>query len=59
MAYYRKPHDATALPAWQAFNDQRQAMQDVSMREPFDADPQRFTRFTLSSCGCFFSIRKA
>jgi hypothetical protein len=53
MAYYRKPHDVTALPAWQAFNDQRQAMQDVSMREPFDADPQRFTQFTLSSCGLF------
>ena len=43
MAYYRTPHDVTALPAWQALNDHRQAMQDFSMREAFNADPQRFT----------------
>ncbi len=42
MAYYRTPHDVTALPAWQALNDHRQAMQDFSMREAFNADPQRF-----------------
>ena len=53
MAYYRTPHDVTALPAWQALNQHRQAMQDFSMREAFNADPQRFSQFTLSSCGLF------
>ncbi|AWY41227.1 glucose-6-phosphate isomerase [Pseudomonas putida] len=58
MAYYRTPHDVTALPAWQALNDHRQAMQDFSMREAFNADPQRFTQFTLSSCGLFLDYSK-
>jgi len=58
MAYYRTPHDVTALPAWQALNHHRQAMQDFSMREAFNADPQRFTQFTLSSCGLFLDYSK-
>ncbi|KAA0969884.1 glucose-6-phosphate isomerase [Pseudomonas sp. ANT_H12B] len=58
MAYYRTPHDVTALPAWQKLNDHRQAMQDFSMREAFNADPQRFTQFTLSSCGLFLDYSK-
>ncbi len=58
MAYYRTPHDVTALPAWQALNQHRQAMQDFSMREAFNADPQRFTQFTLSSCGLFLDYSK-
>ncbi|QIB06724.1 glucose-6-phosphate isomerase [Pseudomonas sp. FP2300] len=58
MAYYRTPHDVTALPAWQALNDHRKAMQDFSMREAFNADPQRFTQFTLSSCGLFLDYSK-
>ncbi|WP_223515637.1 glucose-6-phosphate isomerase [Pseudomonas sp. GL-B-19] len=58
MAYYRTPQDVTALPAWQALNDHRQAMQDFSMREAFNADPQRFTQFTLSSCGLFLDYSK-
>ncbi|HEF4762753.1 TPA: glucose-6-phosphate isomerase [Pseudomonas putida] len=58
MAYYRTPHDVTALPAWQALNDHRQAMQDFSMREAFNADPQRFNQFTLSSCGLFLDYSK-
>ena len=58
MAYYRTPHDVTALPAWQALNDHRQAMQDFSMREAFNADPLRFTQFTLSSCGLFLDYSK-
>jgi len=58
MAYYRTPHDVTALPAWQALNQHRQAMQDFSMREAFNADPQRFTEFTLSSCGLFLDYSK-
>ncbi|WPN97497.1 glucose-6-phosphate isomerase [Pseudomonas sp. MUP55] len=58
MAYYRTPHDVTALPAWQALNQHRQAMQDFSMREAFNADPQRFSEFTLSSCGLFLDYSK-
>ncbi|CAN7244101.1 MULTISPECIES: glucose-6-phosphate isomerase [Pseudomonas] len=58
MAYYRTPHDVTALPAWQALKDHRQAMQDFNMREAFNADPQRFTQFTLSSCGLFLDYSK-
>ncbi|MCD5974132.1 glucose-6-phosphate isomerase [Pseudomonas quasicaspiana] len=58
MAYYRTPSDVTALPAWQALNQHRQAMQDFSMREAFNADPQRFDQFTLSSCGLFLDYSK-
>ena len=58
MAYYSTPHDVTALPAWQALNQHRLAMQDFSMREAFDADPQRFSQFTLSSCGLFLDYSK-
>ena len=35
MAYYRTPHDVTALPAWQALQQHRDAMQGFSMREAF------------------------
>ena len=58
MAYYRTPHDVTTLPAWQALSQHRQAMQDFSMREAFEADPQRFNQFTLSSCGLFLDYSK-
>ncbi|MBD8496480.1 glucose-6-phosphate isomerase [Pseudomonas syringae] len=58
MAYYRTPSDVTALPAWQALSQHRQAMQDFSMREAFAADPQRFSQFTLSSCGLFLDYSK-
>ncbi|GAB7528861.1 glucose-6-phosphate isomerase [Pseudomonas sp. 3A(2025)] len=58
MAYYRTPSDVTALPAWQALSQHRQTMQDFSMREAFTADPQRFSQFTLSSCGLFLDYSK-
>ena len=58
MAYYRTPHDVTALPAWQALNQHRDNMQNFSMREAFNADPQRFNQFTLSSCGLFLDYSK-
>src|SRR5471032_2551300 len=58
MAYYRTPLDVTTLPAWQALNQHREAMQNFSMREAFDADPQRFNQFTLSSCGLFLDYSK-
>lgn len=53
MAYYRNPSDVTALPAWQALSKHRQSMQNFSMREAFNSDPQRFSQFTLSSAGLF------
>jgi glucose-6-phosphate isomerase len=58
MAYYRNPSDVTALPAWQALTQHRQAMQDFSMRDAFAADPQRFSQFTLSSAGLFLDYSK-
>ncbi|MEG5266536.1 glucose-6-phosphate isomerase [Pseudomonas sp. JDS28PS106] len=58
MAYPRNPSDVTALPAWQALTQHRQAMQDFSMREAFAADPQRFNQFTLSSAGLFLDYSK-
>ena len=58
MAYYRTPSDVTALPAWQALLQHRENMQNFSMREAFNADPQRFSQFTLSSCGLFLDYSK-
>ncbi|MEE4857142.1 glucose-6-phosphate isomerase [Pseudomonas alliivorans] len=58
MAYYRTPSDVTALPAWQALSEHSKAMQDFSMREAFNADPQRFSEFTLSSAGLFLDYSK-
>lgn len=58
MAYYRTPSDVTALPAWQALLQHRDSMQNFSMREAFNADPQRFSQFTLSSCGLFLDYSK-
>ena len=58
MAYYRTPHDVTTLPAWQALKDHREAMQDFSMRDAFNADPKRFDEFTLSSAGLFLDYSK-
>ncbi|MBD8685068.1 glucose-6-phosphate isomerase [Pseudomonas sp. CFBP 13719] len=58
MAYYRTPHDVTTLPAWQALTQHRAAMQDFSMRDAFNADPQRFEHFSLSACGLFLDYSK-
>ncbi|WP_296259557.1 MULTISPECIES: glucose-6-phosphate isomerase [unclassified Pseudomonas] len=58
MAYYRTPHDVTTLPAWQALEAHRKAMQHFSMREAFNEDPQRFSEFTLSSAGLFLDYSK-
>jgi len=58
MAYYRTPHNVTALPAWQALEEHRAAMQGFSMREAFNADPQRFDNFSLSTCGLFLDYSK-
>jgi glucose-6-phosphate isomerase len=58
MAYYQQPHDVTQLPAWQALRQHREQMNDFSMREAFANDPQRFDRFSLSSCGLLLDYSK-
>ena len=58
MAYYRNPPDVTALPAWQALVQHRAAMQDFRMRDAFNADPDRFKQFSLSTCGLFLDYSK-
>ena len=58
MAYYRTPHDVTALPAWQALKLHRASMQNFSMRDAFNSNPKRFEEFTLSSCGLFLDYSK-
>ena len=58
MAYYQHPHDVTQLPAWQALRQHREQMNDFSMREAFASDPQRFDRFSLSSCGLLLDYSK-
>ena len=58
MSYYQKPLDATQLPAWQALQQQQQAMRDFSIRAAFADDPQRFSKFSFSSCGLFLDYSK-
>ena len=58
MAYFQQTHDVTSLPAWQALREQRGQMNDFSMREAFARDPQRFTRFSLSSSGLLLDYSK-
>ena len=58
MTYYQHPLDVTALPAWQALQDHRARLQNFSMREAFNSDPERFDRLSLSSCGLFLDYSK-
>ncbi|MBM7063122.1 glucose-6-phosphate isomerase [Pseudomonas sp. UL073] len=58
MAYYQQPLDATTLPAWQALQQHRQAMQSFSMREAFSQDAERFKEFSLSTSGLFLDYSK-
>ena len=39
--------ELTRSPAWQALNAHYEAMRDFQMREAFEADPQRFGKFSL------------
>ena len=58
MAYFREPHDVTALPAWHALAEHRQRMSTFRMREAFASDPERFNRFSLSTCGLLLDYSK-
>ena len=42
--------ELTRSPAWQALNSHYEAMRDFQMREAFEADPQRYEKFSLR-CG--------
>src|SRR5690242_11283801 len=41
----------TSSPAWQALTAHKAAMQNVTMRELFAADPQRFAKMSHEACG--------
>lgn len=58
MSYSPVPHDVTQLPTWLALKQHRQELQSFSMGEAFNADPQRFNEFSLSSCGLFLDYSK-
>jgi glucose-6-phosphate isomerase len=58
MAYYQQPHNVTQLPAWQALRQHREQMADFSMRDAFASDDQRFTRFSLNTCGLLLDYSK-
>src|SRR5690606_34561994 len=58
MAHYQTPVDLTSLSAWQALSQHREGMQTFQMREAFAQDPQRFERFSLSTCGLFLDYSK-
>ena len=58
MDHHLNPLDVTQLPSWKALTAHRQSMNDFSMRKAFASDPQRFERFSLSTCGLMLDYSK-
>ncbi|MHC8333134.1 glucose-6-phosphate isomerase [Pseudomonas sp. LB3P25] len=58
MVHYSNSHDVTLMSGWKALSRHRESMKNFNMREAFNTDPQRFTQFTLSSCGLFLDYSK-
>ncbi len=58
MTHYHNPVDAAQLPAWQLLLEQREAMRHFRMRDAFNADPQRFQRFSLNHDGLLLDFSK-
>ena len=58
MDHHLHPLDVTQLPSWKALLEHRQAMNSFSMREAFASDPQRFERFSLTTCGLMLDYSK-
>ncbi len=58
MDHHLTPLDVTQLASWKALTEHRQAMNGFSMREAFAGDPQRFERFSLSTCGLMLDYSK-
>ncbi len=51
-------HDSTQLPAWQALAENQRQLATTSMRELFNADPQRFKHFSLQLDDLLFDFSK-
>ena len=58
MDHHLTPLDVTQLASWHALTEHRAQMNRFSMREAFASDPQRFERFSLSSCGLMLDYSK-
>ena len=50
--------ELTKSPAWQALQAHFESMKNTTMRELFESDGQRFSRFSLQACGLFFDFSK-
>ncbi|OPH16078.1 glucose-6-phosphate isomerase [Azospirillum brasilense] len=48
----------TRSPAWEALARHRQDVSTLHMRDLFDADADRFNRFSLEACGLLFDYSK-
>ena len=48
----------TRTPAWRALLEHRRSWNDRHLRDLFTADPQRFRRFSLESCGVLLDYSK-
>jgi glucose-6-phosphate isomerase len=48
----------TSSPAWTALRDHKRAIENVSIRDLFAADPERFTRLSREACGVFVDYSK-
>ena len=48
----------TRTPAWRALLEHRRSWNDRHLRDLFAADPQRFRRFSLESCGLLLDYSK-
>lgn len=58
MNHHLNPLDVTQLPSWKALTEHRKSMSSFSMRDAFAGDPQRFERFSLSTCGLMLDFSK-
>ena len=58
MDHHLTPLDVTQLASWKALTEHRKSMSTFSMREAFASDPQRFERFSLSTCGLLLDYSK-
>ncbi|SEL79269.1 glucose-6-phosphate isomerase [Atopomonas hussainii] len=45
-------------PLWHALQQERAALEHFSLRDAFAQDPQRFERFSISTCGLFLDYSK-
>lgn len=58
MSRYPCIRDVTQARSWQALTAHRKAMQNFSMREAFNQNPERFNEFSLSNSGLFLDYSK-